>query len=125
MTQRPCFLATILTILAVPACAGGGAESADAARDSAAIGSVLDERRTTLEKGDAPGWLTLWANDVRLIDPAGNDVVGRDALQSWAEPFFAQLRMQYTESVEELTISGGLALARVAYDFTTPRAGAA
>jgi len=92
--------------------------------DAMAIRRVLDQRRAAVETGDRTGWIDVWTDDARFIDPTGTDLVGRDALRSWADPFFDQFRMQYVEFVEEVVVNDDMAFARVKYDFRfTPKAG--
>jgi uncharacterized protein (TIGR02246 family) len=100
---------------------GSGAE------DHAAVRLVLDQRRTAIERSDAAAWLAVWTEDARLIRPfGGEDVVGREALRTWAAPFFEKLQMQCAETVEEISIHDDWAFARVTDDFRmTPKTGGA
>lgn len=126
MQMARCVL--LLTAVAlVVACAVPQRQVGDASQDSAAIRGVLDQRRDAIARSDAEGWLAAWADDARFIRPfGGEDVVGREALRKWAAPFFETLQMQYSETVEELSVSGDVAFARVSADFrTTPKAGGA
>jgi len=106
------------------ACTQGEAPAHDEAADAAAIRQVHEQRITALNNGDRTAWLSVWAEDVQMIDPAGPDVVGIAALQAWAEPFFDQLDMVSAESVNDLQVSGDLAVASLTYTFEmTPKAG--
>jgi ketosteroid isomerase-like protein len=106
------------------ACTQGGAPPGDEATDAAAIRQVHEQRVTALNNGDRTAWLSVWAGDVRMIDPSGPDVVGIAALQAWADPFFDQLDMVSAESVNDLQVSGDWAFASLTYTFEmTPKAG--
>lgn len=92
--------------------------------DVTAIQDLFQRFDDTANTGDAENWMTLLADDVLWMVPNQAMLVGKEAVRTRVQPFFEQLDMEHTNTVEEVEGAGEWAFARGTYTFrVTPKAG--
>ena len=91
-------------------------QSADTSSDRSGVMTAYNDFVTGLEEGNIELWLSAHSSNVRFMDPAGDDIVGIDALRAWGQPFFDGFQMSFNESIEEMKVSGTLAYLRYQTD---------
>lgn len=93
-------------------------------KDVAAIRDLFQRFDDTANAGDAQGWMTLLSDDVLWMVPNQAVLVSKEAVHTRVQPFFDQLDMEHTTTLEEVEGVGEWAFVRGTYSFrTTPKAG--
>jgi len=92
-------------------------QSGAAEPDTSGVMQTYRERLAGIEGDDIDRWLNAHAPNVRFIDPDRPDIVGKDSLRAWGQPFFEAFTMREgNETVEELRVAGDLAFIRYQFD---------
>jgi uncharacterized protein (TIGR02246 family) len=85
---------------------------------------VQQAKVNSLENGDFEAWLDLHADDVVFVPPGGKISIGKAELREWGKSSFENFDMKDAETVDEVLVSGDLAVIRYSYitEFT-PKSG--
>ena len=96
----------------------------DTEADIAAIKAYFDQLSSSIEAGDVGRWIALFADDIIKMPPNEAIVKGKEAVRQWGQPWFDNLNMEDSISIDEIEVSGNWAFARVTVTFKAiPKAG--
>ncbi|UCG88223.1 MAG: SgcJ/EcaC family oxidoreductase [Gemmatimonadota bacterium] len=125
MSARTALLAVLALALASVACQPPAQETAGLSEeDVVAIQDLFQRFDDTTNTGDAENWMTLLADDVLWMVPNQEMLVSKEAVRTRVQPFFDQLDMEHTTTLEKIEVAGQWAFVRGTYTFrTTPKAG--
>jgi ketosteroid isomerase-like protein len=95
-----CVRALVLASLLVAAGTSGATEPANSQGDVQAIDALYANWRLAVEHGDIPGYVAVLHEDVRLLPPDAEPVVGAANYAKFLEPVFAtaNYRIEVIES---------------------------
>lgn len=122
-------LTALVGVLALTGCAQSAPAPstdpvADTAADEAAIRANTDRFLAAFNAADVAAIGELYASDVVQMRPIGDDLVGHDALLQALTEFFDEYDAQQSAVVDEVVVSGDIAIARGSWQVTqTPKAG--
>jgi len=125
MTVRSILLGVFALVLVGTACQPPAQEAAGLSEeDVAAIQDLFQRYDDAINAGDAENWMTLLADDVLWMAPNQAMLVSKEAVRTRVQPFFDQLDMEHTTTLEEIEGAGEWAFVRGTYTFrVTPKAG--
>ena len=91
--------------------------------DTGAIRSVLEEYNRICAAGDASAYAALFTEEAVSMPPHAPTLVGRSAVETWAENLFAQMTVQVSSEATEIVFTGEWAFLRGPYSATfSPKA---
>ena len=125
MSTRSVLLAALALALASTPCQLPAQEAAGLSEeDVAAIHELFQRYDDAINAGDAESWMTLLTDDVLWMVPNQATLVSKEAVRTRVQPFFDQLDMEHTNTLEEIEGAGEWAFVRGTYTFrVTPKAG--
>ena len=95
-------------------------------KNTESIRSLLAEYNRICATGDAAAYAALFTEDAVSMPPNAPPVLGRPAVQAWAESVFSEMTVQVDSKDSEIVFTGEWAITRGGYSATfTPKAGGA
>jgi uncharacterized protein (TIGR02246 family) len=94
----------------------------DVEADIAAIKNLREQYMVSQNAGDAEGCVSYWDEDGVLMSPNEPSAVGREALLSWYQTAFDNVKVDFSISYEQIEVSGDWGFARGKYEgFIIPK----
>jgi hypothetical protein len=107
MSTRSVLLAALALALASAACQPPAQEAGPLSEaDVAAIHESFQRYDEAVTAGDAESWMTLLTDDVLWMVPNQATLVSKEAVRTRVQPFFDQLDMEHTTTLEEIEGAG-------------------
>ncbi len=92
--------------------------------DEADLRALLQDVEEKWNTADLDGVLTHYADDVVLMPPDRDEIVGKDALRLFWDAFMEANTGTWKPTIEHVEVSGDLAFARLGFvETATPKAG--
>ena len=117
-------------VLAFAGCGPGQrieAGKAASGSNAADVQAILQLEENVFEAeiaGDIDAWASFFAEDVNLMPPDVPMLVGSEAIQAWAAPFFEQFDLHEETDWREVEVSGDWGCIRAHWTWTlTPKGG--
>ena len=96
----------------------------DVEADVATIKAFFAPYSPAINSGDLDGWISLFTDDAIFMPPDSVILKGKEAGREFARPFYEQLDMEISISIDEIKVFGNWAFARWSYKFQyTPKSG--
>ena len=106
-TTRGCILASMLVLCLAISCADNAKKTADQmAADEAAITEYIDAYAKMLAVEDIEGWIALWDDNARRLEPFGKPLVGTDQIKASMASFLDTFAIDLKINNEEIKIAG-------------------
>ena len=92
--------------------------------DEQSIKNWLDKYTTIVENGDIESYISLWTDNVVWMPPNASNLIGKQAISSFAEPYFSQYNIEFKPTIEEIKIISEFAYLRfTVIEKYTPKTG--
>lgn len=99
-------------------------EKINAINEEQALKDWLDQYRTIVENGDFESYKSLWTDNVIWMPPNAPNLIGKQAISNFAEPYFSQYNIEYKPTIEEIKVISDFAYIRFSVvEKYTPKVG--
>jgi ketosteroid isomerase-like protein len=119
-------VSAILLVMLTAGCAGPAKQAADSEVDKEIIRATLNKAIDAFNREDLDAYLKLHADDAIVLAPDRPTEMGKEAILVATRELFTNYAVRERRRIEEILVSGNLALVRGSYDsVSAPKRGGA